>query len=81
MTALGLAFLWAGCTIAEARGRGLYSAVVSARIDWARQRGLQLVGLYALTTTSSPVVAKQGFTRHGGLTHWERAPIRAKSEG
>jgi GNAT superfamily N-acetyltransferase len=72
--ALGLGLLWAGCTIPDARGKGSYSALVTARIDWARRRGLPLVGLYARTTTSSPITAKQGFVKYDTMTHWERVP-------
>lgn len=72
--ALGFGLLWAGSTMPAARGRGFYSALVSTRLDWARRRGLSLVGLYAVTTTSSPIVAKQGFEKYGTLTYWERSP-------
>ena len=71
---LELGFLWAGCTVPEARGQGFYSAVVAQRIAWARARALNWVGLYALTTTSSPIVERQGFDQFGTMTYWERAP-------
>ncbi len=71
---LGLGFLWAGCTIPEARGHGFYSAVLAERVAWARARRLQWVGLYAVTTTSSPIVARRGFGRFGAMTYWERMP-------
>ncbi len=32
------------------------------------------VGLYAVMTTSSPIVRRQGFGRFGTMTYWERAP-------
>ncbi|MEM6991055.1 MAG: GNAT family N-acetyltransferase [Myxococcota bacterium] len=71
---LGFGFLWAGCTIPEAEGRGYYSAVVGERIAWAAARGLHWIGLYARTTTSSLIVAAQGFGRFGTMTYWERSP-------
>jgi GNAT superfamily N-acetyltransferase len=74
LDALGFGLLWAGGTVPDARGRGAYSALVNARIVWARNRGLSLVGLYAVSDTSSPITAKQGFAKHGALTYWERAP-------
>ncbi len=65
--------LWAGSTLPEARGHGFYSALVSARIAWAKERELSLVGLYARSTTSSPITAKQGFAKYGTMTYWERS--------
>jgi len=73
---LKFGFLWAGGTVPEAEGRGFYSAVVAARVAWAAARGLQWVGLYARTTTSSPIVQRQGFRRFGAMTYWERGPER-----
>ena len=70
--ALRFGFLWAGGTIPQARGRGAYSAVVKARVDRARELGLEYVGLYAVTDTSAPIVLRQGFKRYGEMTHWER---------
>jgi GNAT superfamily N-acetyltransferase len=69
---LGFGYLWAGCTLPQARGRGAYSAMVGARIDRARELGLSHVGLYAITDTSAPIVARQGFQRVGTMTYWER---------
>ena len=72
---LEFGFLWAGCTIPEAEGHGFYSAVVAERIAWAARRALRWVGLYARTTTSSPIVRRQGFGRVGSMTYWERAKL------
>jgi GNAT superfamily N-acetyltransferase len=69
--ALRFGFLWAGGTVPHARGRGAYSALVAARIQRAAQLGIDAVGLYAKLDTSAPIVAKQGFTRHGRMTYWE----------
>jgi len=72
---LELGFLWAGCTTPDAESHGYYSAVMAARVAWARARGLQWVGLYARTTTSSPIVGRQGFESFGQMTFWERRPL------
>lgn len=72
--AADIAFLWGGGTVPHARHVGAYSAVMEARIAWARSVGLTWVGLYARRGTSGPVVAKQGFTRHGFMTFWIRTP-------
>ena len=67
---LGFAFLWAGATVPEARGRGAYTALVAKRLADARARGVEWVGLYAKVETSAPIVAKQGFARYGEMTFW-----------
>lgn len=73
---LQFGFLWAGGTVPEARGRGAYSAVVAARIAHARDLGFERVGLYARTSTSAPIVAKQGFEAGGRMVYWGRPPQR-----
>ncbi len=69
---LGFGFLWGGGTVAHARGRGVYSAIMTARIQHAKKLGLSHVGLYAITTTSAPIVAAQEFDAHGTLHFWLR---------
>lgn len=69
---LRFGFLWAGCVVPEARGRGIYSAVLSARVREARRRGLRHVGLYARLETSAPIVARQGFERFGRMEYWDQ---------
>ena len=70
---LGFAFLWTGGTMPDHRGRGIYSAVVAARVACAAARGIPYVGLYARVGTSSPILAAQGFVSVGRMTYWERA--------
>lgn len=69
---LAFGFLWAGGTIPKAQGKGAYSAIVAARVRHARTLGLQHLGLYARHDTSAPIVAKQGFARHGLMQFWDR---------
>ncbi len=69
-----LGFFWSGATIESARGRGVYSSVVAERVRWAAELGLTRVGLYAVTTTSAPIVDRQGFERHGSMVFWDRSP-------
>jgi hypothetical protein len=69
---LSFGFLWAGGTVAEGRGRGAYTAAVTARVHAAAAAGLSLVGLYARQGTSAPILDRQGFTRHGPMLHWTR---------
>jgi len=73
--ALGLCFFWGGGTAPAARGRGAYSALVAARVAAAAELGASLVGIFAKTDTSAPIVGKQGFRRIGRKSYWDR-PIR-----
>ncbi|MCB9741962.1 MAG: hypothetical protein H6741_09825 [Alphaproteobacteria bacterium] len=70
---LRFGFFWAGGTLPEARGRGVYSALVAARVARAQALGLSHVGLYARLSSSAPIVEKQGFQRFGRMEHWDRA--------
>lgn len=71
---LGIGLLWGGGTVPHARGRGVYSALVAQRVARAKAAGIGHVGLYARTATSSPIVERQGFARHGTMTYFTRAP-------
>jgi GNAT superfamily N-acetyltransferase len=55
------ASLWAGSTLPEYRGRGLYTALTAARVQSALRRGRR----YAVVSAgamSAPIVARNGFT-------------------
>jgi GNAT superfamily N-acetyltransferase len=54
------ATLWAGATLEEMRGRGLYTALLAARLQEARARGKQFATLDA-GPMSRPIVARHGF--------------------
>lgn len=69
---LGIATFFGGGTIPEARYRGVYSALIDARISYAQKRGIAAVGIYARHGTSAPIVAKQGFLKCGEMQYWER---------
>ena len=69
---LGIATFFGGCTIPSARCRGVYSAVIDARIRYAQQRGIGLIGIYARSSTSSPIVEKQGFLSCGQMLDWRK---------
>ena len=66
----GVGFMWGGATMPDARGRGVYSALVTARMKDAQEHGLQRIGLYALRTTSGPIIERQGFEKHGSVHFW-----------
>ena len=69
---LGFALIWAGGVVEHHRGHGVYTALLAARARVASQRGLEVLGLYARTSTSAPIVAAHGFQSHGAMTHFER---------
>lgn len=52
--------LWGGSTLAEYRGRGLYTAVLAARVQEARRRGIGYLTIDA-GPMSRPIVARHGF--------------------
>lgn len=55
------AFLIGGVVLTDYRGRGLYRALVSARLAHARARGIKLVTSHAREATSAPILEKMGF--------------------
>lgn len=55
------AYLVGAVVLPEFRGRGLYRALVDARIEDARRRGLTLAVSHASATTSGPILARMGF--------------------
>ena len=59
------ASLWGGATVPELRNRGLYSALLVARLQEARQRGRRYVTVDA-GHMSRPILEKRGFQL---LTH------------
>jgi hypothetical protein len=52
--------LWGGSTVAEFRKRGLYTAVLAARVQEAIQRGYRFLMIEA-SAMSRPIVAAHGF--------------------
>ena len=66
------AFLWGGGTIPEARRRGAYSSVLTARVETAEDFGISTIGMCARADTSAPIVTRFGF-RPSGIFHlWDR---------
>lgn len=52
--------LWGGSTLPDYRGRGLYTAVLAARVQEAVQRGYHFLTIDA-SPMSRPIVARHGF--------------------
>ena len=55
------AFLMGGVVLTDYRGRGLYRALVQARLAHARARGITLATSHAREATSAPILEKIGF--------------------
>lgn len=55
------AFLMGAVVLPQFRGRGLYRALVTARLAHARLRGIALATSHANEATSAPVLAHMGF--------------------
>ncbi|MBA3502025.1 MAG: GNAT family N-acetyltransferase [Myxococcota bacterium] len=54
-------YLIGGVTLEAFRGRGLYRALVSARLAFARERGVSLATSHARADTSAPILERLGF--------------------
>ncbi|MEZ4297887.1 MAG: GNAT family N-acetyltransferase, partial [Polyangiaceae bacterium] len=57
------AYLMGAVTLSSFRGRGLYRALVSARLSHAAAGGLALATSVAMESTSAPILAALGFER------------------
>jgi len=68
------ACLWGGATVAEARGRGLYRAVVAARLAEARARGVELAAVDA-GPMSRPILQRFGFVALSEITPCVADPL------
>ncbi len=64
-------FLIAGSTVPWARGRGLYRALVSARWDYAVERGTPALVTEAMVDTSYPILQRLGFQDVGTIWRLE----------
>lgn len=54
------ASLWGGATLPNYRGRGVYSSLLAARVQEAKQRGCRFLTIDA-SPMSRPIVSKHGF--------------------
>jgi len=76
---LGRAFasLWGGGTSPGFRGRGIYRALVRARVEVARSRGFRYLTVDALPT-SRPILERVGFVPLSSMTGWVFDPSIAR---
>jgi GNAT superfamily N-acetyltransferase len=77
---LRFALFWGAATLAHARGQGAYTQLVNARLSRARALGIEVVGLYARNETSAPIVARQGFVKHGPMDMWWRPGVHESGQ-
>jgi GNAT superfamily N-acetyltransferase len=64
-------FLIAGCVLPEARGHGLYRALVRARWETAVERGHPALISYTVPQTSYPILKRLGFADAGRMHRLE----------
>ncbi|QIG41635.1 GNAT family N-acetyltransferase [Nocardioides anomalus] len=62
----GVARLWGGGVRQEARGTGLYRALLDVRLQAARAAGCRFALVKGRVETSGPVLRRAGFERYGG---------------
>lgn len=62
--------LWGGVVVPEVRGRGIYRAVLAARLAYARQHGADLAIVKGRVQTSGPILRRAGFTGFGQERSW-----------
>ncbi len=68
-----VARFWGTAVIPEFRGRGVYRALVHARMSDANRRGAKLALVHAMPT-SSPILQRLGFTIYGHQKVWSIRP-------
>ncbi|WP_449407619.1 GNAT family N-acetyltransferase [Microbacterium maritypicum] len=61
----GFARLWGAATLAHARGRGAYRAVLAERLRASAERGATTALVKGRVTTSAPILRRAGFVHYG----------------
>jgi GNAT superfamily N-acetyltransferase len=64
----GVARLWGGAVIPEARGLGVYRQVLATRLAYAMTRGAAMALVKGKVDTSGPILRRAGFTAFGQQT-------------
>lgn len=57
--------LWSGAVLPEARGRGVYRAMLEARVRYAAQHGATMALVKGKVDTSGPILRRAGFAVFG----------------
>lgn len=63
--AAGVARLWGGGVLESHRGRGVYAAMIAARLRYADEHGAAIAFTQGRVTTSSPILQRVGFVSYG----------------
>lgn len=63
--------LWGAGVLPAARGRGVYRALLAARLRWAVEEGATMALVKGRTVTSAPVLRRAGFASYGQERCWE----------
>ncbi len=61
----GVARLWGGAVAPSARGRGVYRAVLGARLSYAKAHGATMALVKGKIDTSGPILRRAGFAAYG----------------
>jgi GNAT superfamily N-acetyltransferase len=61
---------WGGAVLPDARGRGVYRALLAARLRYALDHGATLALVKGRVQTSGPILRRAGFTGHGQERSW-----------
>lgn len=67
-------YMMGGVVLPAFRGRGLYRALVDARLALARQRGIELATSLAKSDTSAPILERMGFETYCDLDAYSFVP-------
>jgi GNAT superfamily N-acetyltransferase len=57
--------LWSGSVLEEHRGRGVYRAMLAARLEYAVRHGATMALVKGRVETSGPILRRAGFVAHG----------------
>lgn len=71
----GVARLWGGAVREEFRRRGVYTALLAARLRYAVEHGARLALVKGRVETSGPILRRVGFTAYGQERSY-RVPLR-----
>jgi GNAT superfamily N-acetyltransferase len=71
----GVARLWGAGVLAAHRHRGVYRALLEARLRWGADRGARMALVKGRVESSAPVLTRAGFTTYGEERSY-RVPLR-----
>lgn len=66
----GVLRLWGGGVLEHARNRGVYRALLDARLRWGIRHGAELALVKGRVQTSGPILRRAGFASYGEQRSW-----------